>query len=112
MTSKLINKITAKIKQLKFNSVSLLGVRTLGGDLVELLEIYILNLLITVAMFLVLIFRAWVEFRNYRIMWKELEWRRTYEVVGRVLKAEKDMFTGVEGGEELYNLLCEMFKVE
>ena len=78
----------------------------------ELLEIYVLNLLITVAMFLVLIFRAWIEFKNYRIMWKELEWRRTYEVVGRVLKAEKDLFTGVEGGEELYNLLCEMFKVE
>jgi hypothetical protein len=32
--------------------------------------------------------------------------------VGRVLKAEKDLFTGVEGGEELYNLLCEMFKVD
>lgn len=78
----------------------------------ELLEIYILNLLITIAMFLVLIFRAWIEFKNYRIMWKEMEWRRTYEVVGRVLKAEKDLFTGVEGGEELYNLLCEMFKVD
>ncbi len=77
----------------------------------ELFNIYILNLLITLAMFLVLIFRAWIEFRNYRIMWKELEWRRTYEVVGRVLMAEKDLFSGVEGGEELYNLLCEMFKV-
>ena len=85
---------------------------TPGGGLLELLEIYVLNLLITIAIFLVLIFRAWIEFKNYRIMWKELEWRRTYEVVGRVLKAEKDMFTGVEGGEELYNLLCEMFKVE
>ncbi len=85
---------------------------TLGGGLLELLEIYILNLLITVAIFLVLIFRAWIEFKNYRIMWKELEWRRTYEVVGRVLKAERDLFTGVEGGEELYNLLCEMFKVQ
>lgn len=79
--------------------------------MLELLEIYILNLLITVAMFLVLIFRAWVEFRNYRIIWKELEWRRTYEVVGRVLKAEREMFSGVEGGQELYKLLCEMFKV-
>ena len=79
--------------------------------MLELLEIYILNLLIMVAMFIVLIFRAWIEFKNYRIMWKELEWRRTYEVVGRILKAEKDLFTGVEGGEELYNLLCEMFKV-
>lgn len=77
----------------------------------NLLEIYVLNLFITTAMFLVLIFRAWIEFKNYRIMWKELEWRRTYEVVGRILKAEKDLFTGVEGGEELYNLLCEMFKV-
>ncbi len=82
-----------------------------GGGLLELLEIYILNLLVTVAMFLVLIFRAWVEFRNYRIIWKELEWRRTYEVVGRVLKAEREMFSGVEGGQELYKLLCEMFKV-
>jgi hypothetical protein len=82
-----------------------------GGGVLELLEIYILNLLITVAMFLVLIFRAWVEFRNYRIIWKELEWRRTYEVVGRVLKAEREMFSGVEGGQELYKLLCEMFKV-
>jgi hypothetical protein len=82
-----------------------------GGDSLNLLEIYVLNLLVTVAMFLVLIFRAWIEFKNYRIMWKELEWRRTYEVVGRILKAEKDLFTGVEGGEELYNLLCEMFKV-
>jgi hypothetical protein len=70
-----------------------------------------MNLVIMVAMFLVLIFRAWIEFKNYRIMWKELEWRRTYEVVGRILKAEKDLFTGVEGGEELYKLLCEMFKV-
>jgi hypothetical protein len=100
------------MKQLKFNFASLLGIVTLGGGLLELLEIYILNLLITIAMFLVLIFRAWIEFKNYRIMWKEMEWRRTYEVVGRVLKAEKDLFTGVEGGEELYNLLCEMFKVD
>jgi len=99
------------MKQLKSASSSLLGVTTIGGGLLELLEIYILNLLITVAMFVVLIFRAWIEFKNYRIMWKEMEWRRTYEVVGRVLKAEKDLFTGVEGGEELYNLLCEMFKV-
>jgi len=31
--------------------------------------------------------------------------------VGRILKAEKDMFSKVEGGDELYRLLCEMFKV-
>jgi len=30
---------------------------------------------------------------------------------GGVLKAEKDMFSKVEGGDELYQLLCEIFKV-
>ena len=76
----------------------------------ELLNIYVLNLLITVAMFVILVFRAWIELKNYKLMWKEMEWRRTYEVVGRVLRAEKDMFTGVDGGKELYDILCEMFK--
>lgn len=80
--------------------------------MVEYLEIYLLNLAVTIGMFTVLIFRAWLELKNYRIMWKELEWRRTYEVAGRILKAEKDLFTGVEGGEELYKILSEMFKVE
>ena len=77
----------------------------------ELLNIYVLNLLITLAMFVILVFRAWIELKNYKLMWKEMEWKRTYEVVGRVLRAEKDMFTGVDGGKELYNILCEMFKV-
>jgi len=77
-----------------------------------LLYVYLLNLAITLAMFVVLAFRAWIELKNYRMMWKELEWRRTYETVGRILKAEKDLFTKVEGGEELYEMLCEMFKVE
>jgi hypothetical protein len=76
----------------------------------DLLSIYLLNLLITVAMFLVLVFRAWIELKNYRMIWKELEWRRIYETVGKLLKAEKDLFTKVEGGEELYEMLCEMFK--
>jgi len=76
----------------------------------DLLNIYVLNLLITVAMFVILVFRAWIELKNYKLMWKEIEWRRTYEVVGRVLSAEKDLFTGVEGGKELYDILCEMFK--
>ena len=78
----------------------------------DLLSIYLLNLAITLAMFVVLAFRAWIELKNYGMMWKELEWRRTYESVGRVLKAEKDLFTKVEGGEELYEMLCEMFRVE
>ncbi|MDH5450645.1 MAG: hypothetical protein OEX77_07075 [Candidatus Bathyarchaeota archaeon] len=80
--------------------------------MVDLLNIYMLNLLITIAMFLVLVFRAWIELKNYKMIWKELEWRRTYETVGRVLKAEKDLFTKVEGGEELYEILCEIFKAK
>ncbi len=77
-----------------------------------LLEIYLLNLVVTMGMFLVLIFRAWVENKNYRLMWKELEWRKTYNTASRILKAEKELFTKVEGGEELYNLLLEMFKAK
>jgi len=76
----------------------------------NLMNIYILNLLITLAMFLVLVFRAWIELRNYKMIWREMEWRKTYETVGRVLKAEKDLFTKVEGGEELYEILCQIFK--
>jgi hypothetical protein len=76
----------------------------------DLLGIYLLNLMITVAMFIVLVFRAWIEFKNYRIMWREMEWRKTYEKIGRILRAEKDMFTAIKGGEELYKILCEIFK--
>ncbi|MEM2105828.1 MAG: hypothetical protein QXV21_05115 [Candidatus Bathyarchaeia archaeon] len=47
-------------------------------------------------MFTVLIFRAWIELKNYRMMWKELEWRQTYQAVGRILKAEKELFSKVE----------------
>ena len=83
----------------------------LEGVAMDLLSIYLLNLIVTIGMFIVLIFRAWIELKNYRLMWKELEWRQTYRVVGRILKAEKELFTKVEGGEELYRLLCEMFKV-
>lgn len=78
----------------------------------DLLYVYLLNLIITLAMFIVLVFRAWIELKNYKMIWKELEWRKTYETVGRILKAEKDLFTRVEGGEELYEMLCKMFKAE
>jgi hypothetical protein len=71
----------------------------------------LLNLLLTLGMFTVLIFRAWLELKNYRMMWRELEWKRTYQTMGRVLKAEKDMFSKMEGGDELYQLLCEIFNV-
>jgi len=77
----------------------------------DLFNIYVLNLAITLAMFLILMFRAWIELKNYRIMWKELEWRKTCETAGRILRAEKELFAGVEGGKELYKLLCEMFQV-
>ena len=78
----------------------------------DLVPIYLLNLVVTVGMFIVLIFRAWIELKNYKMMWKELEWKETYRTVGKILKAEKDLFTKVEGGEELYRLLCEIFKVQ
>ncbi|MEM2202290.1 MAG: hypothetical protein QXZ47_02640 [Candidatus Bathyarchaeia archaeon] len=78
----------------------------------ELFEIYLLNLALTLGMFAVLIFRAWIELKNYKLMWKELEWRQTYQAVGRILKAEKELFSKVEGGDELYRLLCEIFKVK
>jgi len=80
--------------------------------MLDLLQIYLLNLIVTVGMFLVLMFRAWVELRNYKLMWKELEWRKTYNTAGRILRAEKELFTEVKGGEELYNLLLEMFKAK
>ena len=76
----------------------------------DLLSIYLLNLLVTLAMFIVLVFRAWVEHKNYRLMWKELEWRRTAETVGKILKAEKSLFTKTDGGDELYDMLCELFQ--
>ncbi len=77
----------------------------------DIVQIYVLNLLVTAAMFFVLIFRAWIELKYYKAMWKELEWRKTCEVAGRILRAEKDLFSGIEGGQELYKLLCEMFQV-
>jgi len=77
-----------------------------------LFDIYLLNLALTLGMFVVLIFRAWLELKNYRLIWKELEWKQTYQTMGRVLRAEKELFSRVEGGDELYRMLCEMFKVD
>lgn len=74
-----------------------------------MVEIYILNLTLTIGMFIVLIFRAWIELKNYKMMWKELEWRQTYQAVGRILRAEKDLFCKIEG-DELCRLLCEIFQ--
>lgn len=80
--------------------------------MVDLFEIYLLNLTVTVGMFAVLVFRAWLELKHFRVLWKEAEWRKTYETVGRILRAEKDLFKGVEGGEELYKILTQMFSTE
>ena len=80
-------------------------------DPTDVFNVYMLNLLLTLGMFVILIFRAWIEHRNYRMMWKELEWRQTYQTMGRLLKAEKDLFSKMEGGDELYQMLCEIFKV-
>jgi len=77
----------------------------------DLLEIYLLNLVVTVAMFVVLVVRAWIELKNYKLMWKEMEWRKTYEAMNKILRTEKELFKKVDGGEELYHLLCRMFKV-
>jgi len=86
-------------------------VRRGGEETTDLTEIYVLNLVVTVGMFAVLMFRAWLEQKHYRMLWREMEWRQTYQTMGRLLKAEKDMFSRVEGGDELYQMLCEMFKV-
>jgi len=86
--------------------------REVTPKMVELLEIYLLNLAVTVGMFAVLIFRAWLELKHFQILWKEAESRKTYEMVGRILKAEKELFKDVEGGDELYKLLTQMFNVE
>jgi len=75
-------------------------------------EIYLLNLAVTLAMFLVLIFRAWIEFKNFKIMWSEIEWRKTRRTAKEVLKAEKETFLKMEDGQELYDILCHMFQVD
>jgi len=68
--------------------------------------------MVTLAMFIVLLVRAWIELKNYKLIWKEMEWRKTYDVASRILKAEKDLFLKVEGGEELYEILSEIFKTK
>jgi hypothetical protein len=80
--------------------------------LVEVFDIYVLNLAVTVGMFAVIIIRAWFELKNYKLIWREMEWRKNYDVMRRVLHAEHDMFSKVEGGEELYKILSEMFHVD
>lgn len=79
--------------------------------LVDVFDIYMLNLAVTAGMFAVIIFRAWIELKNYKLIWREMEWRKNYATMRDVLRVERDMFSKVEGGEELYKLLAEMFRV-
>lgn len=79
--------------------------------MVDLVDIYVLNLAVTGGMFAVIMFRAWIELKNYKLIWQDMEWRKNYETMHDVLKVERDMFSKVEGGEELYKLLSEMFRV-
>ena len=79
--------------------------------MVDIFEIYVLNLAVTVGMFAVILFRAWIELKNYKLIWREMEWQKNYDLMRKVLRAERDMFSKVEGGEELYKILSEMFRV-
>jgi hypothetical protein len=78
----------------------------------DLLEVYLLNLAVTAAMFLVLIFRAWIEFKNFKMIWKEMEWRQNRRTAREVLRAEKETLSKMEGGRELYDILCHLFQVD
>lgn len=78
----------------------------------DLMQVYLLNLAVTSAMFLVLIFRAWIEFKNFKAIWQEMEWRRTRRTAREVLEAEKETFSKIEGGRELYEILSHMFQVD
>lgn len=68
--------------------------------MVEMLEIYVLNLAITLFLFIILTFRAWIELKNYRIMWKELEWRKTREVA----RAQNSVFLSQNRNYEIPTL--------
>jgi hypothetical protein len=63
-------------------------------------------------MFLVLVYRAWIEQKNFKRMWRELEWKRTYETIEKVLRSEKELFAKSESGEELHEMLLEMFNAK
>lgn len=78
----------------------------------SVVEIYLLNLVLTVAMFIVLTFRAWIELKNFRLIWRELEWRRTREAIAKILPSEKELFARTEEGRELYKLLCRIFEIK
>ena len=63
-------------------------------------------------MFVVMTVRAWIEVTQYRLVWSQIEWVKTREMASTILKAERGLFTRIEGGEELYNMLCGIFGVD
>ncbi len=45
-------------------------------------------------------------------MWSQIEWVKTREMASTILKAERSLFSRIEGGEELYNMLCGIFGID
>lgn len=80
--------------------------------MMEIIDIYLLNLALTVGMFIVLMVRAFLEWKNYRIMWQEIRRNQKKESLAQLLKAEKSFFLKVEGGKKLYEALCDIFEIE
>jgi len=80
--------------------------------MMEIIDIYLLNLALTLGMFIVLMVRAFLEWKNYRIMWQEIRRNQKKESLAQLLKAEKSFFLKVEGGKKLYEALCDIFEIE
>jgi hypothetical protein len=78
----------------------------------EILDIYLLNLAVTIGMFIILIVRAWLEWKNYRIIWADIRRNQKLDTLAQLLKAEKSFFLKVEGGKKLYEALCDIFEIE
>lgn len=77
----------------------------------DIFDIYLLNLILTLGMFVVLILRAKIEYSYYKKTWRETERRSNLDLLRRVLLTERELFDRTEGGRELYELLCKMFEV-
>ena len=77
----------------------------------EISNICKLNLEATLAMLAVLVFRAWLELKNYRLMWKKSEWQEIYTTTGRLPKAEKDLSLRLRAAASC-QMLQEIFKVD
>lgn len=65
--------------------------------MVSLFDIYVLNLAIVVGMFLVTIYRAWIEK-------KQLRAKQKIEVIETILEREKDLIKELSG-EEFIDML-------